>query len=88
MQATSDTICPLYALGDGVSVLQAKTVIKDVSFAHCCTASCCTEERGKLVRVEREDIVTDQSRYNHDYTNNRYCYNIYCLNNDMPILAF
>ncbi len=68
MQATSDTLCPLYTLDDDVTVLKVTAVIsREVSFVRSCTASCSLIQHGKHLRVEREDTITAQPTYRHDY---------------------
>lgn len=57
--------CPLLTLSRNVSFVSSNLVVKTVSIVHLCCSTC--------------SIV--ESLFCHDYTNDLFCLNIYCIGN-------
>ena len=71
--------CELLSLSRFIKVVPPQSIVKTVSIIHECT-DLCTVERTTTIAAEREDIQTDKYySITHDFTNNLYCLNKYCM---------
>ena len=71
-----DTDCPMFELPRNIEAVEGCKVLKAVSFVHdCFSEGCHFEEMVTTVPIEREKVGVV-----HDYSNNVYCFNNYCLN--------
>ena len=88
VQAMSESRCPVYKLQSKKSVINASEVRSAVSFVHDCKEGCKIIKESVQTTIEREDITEqEQTVYQHDDSNNsNNRYNIFCLNNNMPIM--
>lgn len=78
-QLLNDCDCALYELSNTIIATEAPNIKRAVSFVHQCTATCIFEEGPTLVQIEREQLTQSKLHFKHDYSNNLYCYNRYCI---------
>ena len=78
----NDTDCPMFELSRYIEAVEGCKVLKAVSFVHdCFSEGCHFEEMVTTVPIEREKKVgVNKKVFVHDYSNNLYCFNNYCLN--------
>ena len=77
---TNDFRCPLLFMTSTISTINPLSIVTSASIIHEYTDTCVFAQATTTQRVERENIVTQKLTLNHDYTNNCYCLNIYCIN--------
>ena len=64
-----------------IEAVEGCKVLKAVSFVHdCFSEGCHFEEMVTTVPIEREKVGVNKKVFVHDYSNNLYCFNNYCLN--------
>lgn len=72
--------CPLLHAEQKVTVVPASSVNFSVSIVHECGQSCVFSVQPRQRRVERQVIVDcDNLVYQHDFSNNLFCLNVYCM---------
>ena len=76
----NDFKCPLFFMTSTINTIEPLSVTTCVSIIHECTDTCLFAETTSTHRVERENTEKRQLTFKHDYTNNCYCLNIYCMN--------
>ena len=77
----SDTDCPMFELSRNIEAVEGCKVLKAVSFVYdCFSEGCHFEEMVTTVPIEREKVGVNKKVFVHDYSNNLYCFNNYCLN--------
>ena len=64
--------CPLMVLTNDLVIVPSFSIENSISICHECGPTCTYKERG-----------TDKITYVHDWTNNMYSFNIYCMSNRM-----
>ena len=79
---TNDFECPLLTLTDTVLLVPPHRVQTSVSIVHQCTDTCTFTDTGIRRRIEREEVHIRSCNllYKHDWSNNLYCLNIFCMN--------
>lgn len=71
--------CPLLTLSGFVYCIPAKCVKRSVSVVHECSNTCTFVSSVASNRIEHEDIDVSAVVFKHDWSNNLYCFNIYCM---------
>ena len=77
----NDLDCPLMLLIREVSCISPSQNLHSVSILHECTNSCILKQVSCSKRVECEDIQTTQTEFIHDWNNDTFCLNVYCMSN-------
>ena len=79
---TNDFECPLLTQTDTVLLVPPHWVQSSVSIIHQCTDTCIFTDSGIRRRIEREEVHVHRQNllYKHDWSNNLYCLNIFCMN--------
>ena len=79
---TNDFECPLLTLTDTVLLVPPHRVQTSVSIIHQCADTCTFTGAGIRHRIEREEVHVHCCNllYKHDWSNNLYCLNIFCMN--------
>ncbi len=72
--------CPLLTLSSTINAVSPSDILTEVSIIHECNDSCKFVEDGATIQVERETIQSKRLAYVHDWSNQWYCLNIYCMN--------
>lgn len=72
--------CPLLMLSSLVYCVLASHVDHSISVVHECTDSCKYVTGQGAKTIEHENVTISQLSYKHDYSNNMYCFNVYCMN--------
>ena len=73
----------MFELSRNIEAVEGCKVLKAVSFVHdCFSEGCHFEEMVTTVPIEREKVGFNKKVFVHDYSNNLYCFNNYCLNAD------
>ncbi len=70
--------CPLFTLSTIFQCNPSDSISHSVSMLHECTASC-TFKRGVTETIERENVQSSKLVFEHDFSNNLYSFNIYCM---------
>ena len=73
--------CPLLLLTREVFCISPSQVLNSVSILHECIDSCTFKRVRFSKRVEREDIQTTETEFIHDWNNDTFCLNVYCMSN-------
>ena len=72
--------CPIYCLSTSIAVLASSKIITFVSFVHHCDDSCMFLEDTVTDQIDHQNIDTEKLLFKHDYSNNKFCFNIFCMN--------
>ena len=74
--------CPLLALTNTVHLVPPNSIHVAVSIMHQCTNTCKFVETAITRRIEREqvDVHNHSLVFKHDWSNDLYCLNIFCMN--------
>ena len=76
----SETDCPLFELSRTIKTVEGCKMLKAVSFVQDCSrGGCHFEDVVTAVAIEREKVAQKRIVFVHDFSNNVYCYNNYCL---------
>ena len=75
--------CPLLTLTTVLRVLSPTVIVRAVSVIHQCTSTCVVDFMRIATRTERQGITENTLRLKHDWSNTMYCYNVYCIANDV-----
>ena len=70
--------CPLYILSSNFKLVSTASIAAEVSFVHECNDRC--KFASDLCLRLVENISVDKLHFAHDYDNNMYCLNIFCMN--------
>lgn len=78
-QVCNEYDCPLFLRTNVFQRLPSHCISHSISIVHECTASYSFKRADTATRIEREDILSRKVVFEHDFCNNLYCYNIYCM---------
>ena len=78
----NDLDCPRLLLTQEIYGIPSLSIFKSVSIVHECTNSCVLVECAAQFDLEREQVEKTKLLYKHDFSNNRFCYNIFCTSNN------
>ena len=71
--------CPILTMTNLIYCIPSSSVHCSVSVVHECTDSCVFVSDNVCKDVEHEKVSIAQLCYHHDWSNNMYCLNIYCM---------
>lgn len=72
--------CPLLQLTNVFHCVSSNCIQKSVSIHHECSNSCIFKHGTGSKTIERENVsFKNNLTFHHDYTNNIYCLNVYCM---------
>ena len=71
--------CPLYNLSRTIFSVDSSAIVRPVSMVHECGSSCKLDNAEFAQNIEREQMVTTQCIFRHDWTVTTFCYNVYCI---------
>lgn len=80
-QILNEAGCPLLWLTSKVIALKPTDILKPVSIVHECTSLCGVKEDTVSRHLERELTTQQVLTFRHDFSNNMFCFNIFCINN-------
>ena len=69
----------LLLLENALHIVPAMYIGRAVSIVHQCNATCTFWRTPATTLIERETISKLQVNFIHDYSNNMYCLNVYCM---------
>lgn len=72
--------CPLLTLTNRIFAVHPDCILTTVSVVHQCNSSCVFVEKPCISNVERECVSQKSLVYQHDWSNDMYCLNIFCTN--------
>lgn len=72
--------CPLLTLSTDFYAVHPDSIITSISVIHECTTSCTFKQNSSSSRIERELISQNSLVYEHDWSHNIYCLNLFCIN--------
>ncbi len=76
----NDRDCPLLLLLNILILVPSTSVVSDVSIAHECGSECKYVSGSTTSRLmERESITVSGNTFEHDFSNNLFCLNVYSL---------
>ena len=79
IQVTNEFDCPLLSLTTLFRCISSYSIMQSVSIHHECTPSCVFRHINTSTQIERETVVSQKLVFVHDYSNNLYSFNIYCM---------
>ena len=71
--------CSLLSLSCIFRCVFAHCVLQSVSVVHECTSTCMVKNATSSCIIERISVSSQKQLFVHDYTNNIYALNIYCM---------
>ena len=71
--------CPLLHAEMKVTVVPAESVLSTVSIVHECSRSFVFSFQSCQRTIERQSIDCDDLVYQHDFSNNLFCLNVFCM---------
>ncbi len=77
---TNELDCPLLTMTDNIFILESFAIGNAVSIIHECSNSCKFVSKQCPRNIEREQCLTSQIEFQHDYSNSMYFLNEYCVN--------
>ena len=75
----NDCDCPLLMLTKDIDCVNPTSLMCSVSVVHQCFGSCVFRERVSRTVVEREAIESHRIVFEHDWSNDIFCLNNYCM---------
>ena len=76
---TNDYDCPLLSLTNLFHCIPAHYVFQSISVIHECTSTCNLQCVYTSSTVERLSIPSQKHMFVHDFSNNLYSFNVYCM---------
>ena len=71
--------CPLLTLTDIVYCIPSGSISHSVSVVHECSNTCVFLSSMASRRLEHETVSSSQLCYHHDWSNNMYSLNVFCM---------
>lgn len=75
----NDFDCPLLILTKDIDCVTPTSLVRSVSIVHQCSSSCVFKETVSRTLVEREAIESRRIVFEHDWSNDVFCLNNYCM---------
>ena len=72
--------CPLLTLTKTLCVVPSSAVITHISVIHQCTSTCNITTQPFTIEREREQLSNEKLVHYHDFSNDMYCLNVFCMN--------
>ena len=73
--------CPLLLRTNIIHLVPAACLKHAVSVVHQCDSRCRWLEKDQPTQVERELISVNTTVFEHNWNNNKYCFNVHCMSN-------
>ena len=73
--------CPLLWLTSKLIAVKPTDILKPISIVHECTSLCSVKEDVVSRRLERELTTQQLLTFRHNFSNNMFSFNIFCINN-------
>ena len=77
----NDVECPLLFLSHELFVVSPRSIVRPISIVHQCSDSCSFQEDTVVSHIEYQETTHTSLVFKHDFTNNLYCFNIFCCGN-------
>ena len=74
--------CPLMTRTSIVRFIPSVQVVRSVSVVHQCDRGCKTADTSTTTTVERQQVSVRKTIFQHDWNNDLYCLNVYCMHSD------
>ena len=71
--------CPLLTLSTTVVFVHSTAISTAISVMHQCSDTCSFVRTSCFENRERESVSTNKLVFQHDWSNNLYCLNVYCM---------
>ena len=75
----NDYDCPILMMADILFCIPSVSVSHSLSVVHECTNTCVFVSGLASKKVEHEEVNCTQLCYEHDWSNNMYSLNVYCM---------
>ena len=75
----NDFDCPLLMLTKDIEYVDPTSLVRSISIVHQCSSSCVFKETVSRMLVEREAIESHRIIFEHDWSNDMFCLNNYCM---------
>ena len=85
---TNEFDCPLLSLTILFRCIPSHSVMQTVSIVHEYTPSCVFKHNNTTTQVERETVVSQKLLFVHDYSNNIFSFNVYCMHSLVLLMYF
>ena len=72
--------CPLLLCGYTIKLIRVTYVASAVSVMHECTSTCTFSNQLQPQTIERQSVVHNSLTFEHDFSNDLFSLNVYCLN--------
>ena len=79
-QIVNDFDCPMLTLTNDFYAILPNHILTPVSVVHQCDAACVFVQKPSSTHVERESVSEHSLVFEHDWSNNMYCLNVFCMN--------
>lgn len=77
---TNEFDCPLYTLSNNFCCISPEAMLTPVSFVHQCNQTCKFVHKSSSLNIERESVDQSSVCFEHDWSNDLYCLNVFCIN--------
>ena len=71
--------CPLMELTRTLFTVLSVNIQAAVNIVHECTSTCMFSEEMTMQSIEREHLESHKLNFTHDWGNDVYCYNVFCV---------
>ena len=75
----NDYDCPMLCLSDSLILIPSMQDIRPVSILHLCNSDCTFKSSVTAHVIERTSVNVSSLSFQHNYCNDLYFYNIYCM---------
>ena len=75
----NDLDCPLLSLTNTLYFTNPNSLVCSVFVVHECSTSCVFQRQGSSYTIKRELVLKDSLGYEHDWSNEIVCLNVYCM---------
>ena len=80
LSVSNEYNCPLLLRAYTIKLIRVMCVASAVSIMHECTSTCTFSDQLQPQTIERESVVHNSLTFEHDFTNDMFSLNVYCLN--------
>ena len=77
----NDLDCPLLMFTHNLNFILPSAIQCPVSVVHACSDSCNFHHSTTFTTIEREAVDTNKIVLKHDWSNDIFCLNVYCMSN-------
>ena len=78
----NDLDCPLLILTQNLSFISPTKIECPISVVHECSETCSFHQSTTFTTyIEREAVNTNKVIFKHDWSNDVFCLNVYCMSN-------